>query len=124
MAFPPLMQPAQPGGGQPTYAPPAMPMSAPAPPPTTGSGGLARALSVVAVLLAVAALAINFVIPGPVGPRGPDGANGQDGTDGLPGANGQDGTDGISCWDLNQNGVPDVATEDRNGDLTVDVLDC
>lgn len=79
---------------------------------------------------------------GPVGPAGPAGANGQDGadgsdgadgangTDGTDGTNGQDGqdgsdgTDGIHCWDLNDNGVGDVGTEDINGDFVVDVLDC
>ena len=112
------MQPETPGGGQPAYAPPAMPMAAPAPPPATGGGGLAKALSVVAVLLAVVALAINFVVPGPAGAVGATGTNGQNGADGA------DGTNGINCWDLNGNGVPDLATEDLNGDLAVDVLDC
>ena len=37
---------------------------------------------------------------------------------------GTPGTPGLNCWDLNQNGVPDLATEDLNGDGVVDVLDC
>ncbi|MFB0925438.1 MAG: hypothetical protein QMB65_09180 [Vicingaceae bacterium] len=39
-------------------------------------------------------------------------------------SSGTPGIDGVDCWDLNGNGVGDVATEDINGDLTVDVLDC
>ncbi len=31
---------------------------------------------------------------------------------------------GLNCWDLNQNGVADLATEDLNKDGKVDVLDC
>ena len=73
---------------------------------------MAKALSVVAVLLAVVALAINFVVPGPAGPTGPAGTSGQTGADGL------------ACWDLNENGQPDTATEDRNGDTVVNVNDC
>jgi len=126
------------------YAPPA-----PIPPPATASGGgLAKTLSVVAVLLAVVALAANFVMPGPqgiagapgqdgtdgaagaTGPVGPTGATGATGAQGPAGADGPAGpqgpagADGINCWDLNGNGVPDVATEDLNGDTNVDVNDC
>jgi len=112
---------------------------------------VSKALSVVAVLLAVVALAINFVVPGPAGVDGTDGADGADGAQGLTGQvgpvgptgatgatgaqgpagpagpagpQGPAGADGIDCWDLNGNGVPDVATEDLNGDTTVDVNDC
>jgi len=61
------------------------------------------------------------------------GCEGDDGKDGLAGAPGADGTDGtagtagtpgLNCWDLNQNGVADLATEDLNKDGKVDVLDC
>lgn len=45
-------------------------------------------------------------VPGPVGPLGPSGDN------------------GLNCWDLNSNGLPDPASEDLNGDTTVNVLDC
>ena len=31
---------------------------------------------------------------------------------------------GISCWDLNENGIADLDTEDTNGDGVVNVLDC
>jgi len=30
----------------------------------------------------------------------------------------------LACWDLNGNGLPDVATEDRNGDGSVNINDC
>ena len=55
---------------------------------------MSKALSVVALLLAVAALAINFVIPGPAGPAGAMGAQGPRGTDGTNGANGANGAQG------------------------------
>lgn len=44
--------------------------------------------------------------------------------EGPPGPPGPPGEDGISCWDLNENGVKDPATEDLNDDGVVDVLDC
>ncbi len=52
------------------------------------------------------------------------GDDGQDGDDGLAGNDGTDGTNGLSCWDLNQNGVADLDTEDTNKDGKVDVEDC
>lgn len=105
--------------------PAAAPMPAPA--SSAGGGGIARVLSVVAVALAAVALVVNFVLPGPQGPAGADGADGLDGNQGLAGPMGPmglTGASGRSCWDLNGNGIPDVATEDLNGDLAVDVLDC
>jgi hypothetical protein len=90
-------------------------------PPSQKSMGVSGALSVLAILLAVVALAVNFVIPGPAGPAGLAGA---DGDDGVAGQDGTDGTDGVACWDLNGNGAPDLGTEDRNLDATVDVRDC
>jgi hypothetical protein len=62
--------------------------------------------------------------PGADGLPGPQGDPGVDGRDGADGADGVDGADGINCWDLNENGQPDPATEDLNGDGVVDVLDC
>ncbi|MEE9224190.1 MAG: hypothetical protein V3U51_05520 [Thermoplasmata archaeon] len=55
---------------------------------------------------------------------GQDGIDGLDGLDGIDGIDGTNGTNGFSCWDLNQNGIPDLATEDINSDLVVDVNDC
>ncbi len=49
------------------------------------------------------------------------GCEGDDGDDGRDGA---DGAAGLACWDLNENGVPDLPDEDLNGDGVVDVLDC
>ena len=37
---------------------------------------------------------------------------------------GDPGDPGQACWDLNGNGVPDVGTEDTNGDTNVDIQDC
>ncbi|MBK7901588.1 MAG: hypothetical protein IPJ97_00575 [Proteobacteria bacterium] len=38
-----------------------------------------------------------------------------------PGTSGAAGTNGLNCWDLNQNGVADLATEDTDQNSTVDV---
>jgi hypothetical protein len=51
--------------------------------------------------------------------KGPRGEQGEAGPQGIPGTPG-----GRDCWDLNENGVKDLATEDANGDGRVDVLDC
>ena len=52
------------------------------------------------------------------------GCDGDDGAPGATGAAGTPGADGQACWDLDGNGVGDVATEDINGDGVVDALDC
>ncbi|MGD8977283.1 MAG: hypothetical protein PVG91_06730, partial [Gammaproteobacteria bacterium] len=52
------------------------------------------------------------------------GAAGCSGDDGDDGAAGAAGTDGLSCWDLNENGVPDFPDEDTNDDGVIDVNDC
>ncbi len=100
---------------------------------------MAKMLGAAALALAVVALIVSFAIPGPAGiagapgapgatgatgPAGPTGATGATGATGPAGPAGADGTNGTNCWDLNQNGVPDVATEDLNGDTVVDVADC
>ena len=51
------------------------------------------------------------------------GCEGSDGAAGTAGPAGAGGSNGFSCWDLNQNGVPDP-DEDLNGDGVVDTLDC
>ncbi len=61
---------------------------------------------------------------GITGCEGDDGAPGADGERGLTGDAGPQGDPGIACWDLNENGVGDVETEDLNGDGVVDVQDC
>jgi len=109
---------------------PMQPMSAP---PAPSSSKMGMGLSVVAVILAVLALVMSLVIPGPVGVKGDAGApgatgaigpTGNTGPQGPQGPAGTAGTNGINCWDLNQNGVPDPATEDLNLDGLVNVLDC
>ncbi|HEV8594527.1 MAG TPA: hypothetical protein VGR51_03265 [Thermoplasmata archaeon] len=82
---------------------------------------MAKVLGVLAIALAVVALAVNFVIPGPQGPAGTDGAQGSQGPQGPLGPTGPGGQ---NCWDLNGNGIRDVGTEDLNGDTVVDVADC
>ncbi len=73
-------------------------------------------------VLAVACIAL--------GAAGCGGSDGDDGAPGPAGADGADGPAGLACWDLNQNGEPDLVlpdppgTEDLNGDGVVDVLDC
>jgi octaheme c-type cytochrome (tetrathionate reductase family) len=61
---------------------------------------------------------------GCAGDDGKDGAAGTPGVPGVPGTSGTAGTSGVSCWDLNQNGVADLATEDTDKNGTVDVNDC
>ena len=96
------------------------------------SGVVSKALGILAVLLSALALVVNFAIPGPAGPQGecgpqgllgPQGEPGTNGAPGADGAQGPAGADGIRCWDLNQNGTPDLS-EDLNGDMAVDVQDC
>ena len=67
--------------------------------------------------LAIALLAGAFL-------AGCSGDDGKDGDTGPAGTAGTAGTPGINCWDLNQNGVADLATEDVNKDGKVDVNDC
>jgi len=62
--------------------------------------------------------------PGPIGPQGLQGDPGLQGPPGVQGTPGPAGLDGIHCWDLNQNGVPDLPAEDTDGDGAVNVLDC
>jgi len=65
--------------------------------------------------------------PGATGPPGHDGApggQGPKGDNGPPGPAGNPGGDGHHCWDLNQNGVCDLATEDVNLDGMCNVHDC
>ena len=119
---------------QPSYTGAPPPPQAVAPP--TKGDGLSRGLSLVAVILAAVALVISFVVPGPTGLKGDAGPQGMTGVTGATGATGPqgpqgpagpagaDGADGINCWDLNENGVKDPATEDLNGDTVVDVRDC
>jgi len=72
----------------PTYGTmPPQPMAAPMP-VGSGGAGVSKWLSVVALLLAVAALAVSVVVPGPTGVKGdtgPQGPAGQDGTNGAQG---------------------------------------
>ncbi len=61
---------------------------------------------------------------GPAGAAGTDGTDGTDGDPGPQGPIGLPGDDGLACWDLNGNGVFDVATEDSNGNGIADADDC
>lgn len=60
-------------------------------------------------------------LQGDTGPQGPQGLQGEVGPQGPKG---DKGNNGLNCWDLNSNDVPDLVTEDLNGDGQVDVLDC
>ena len=71
--------------------------------PIHGRSTAALGLSVTALAIALVSL---LVVPGPVGSPGSAGAA------------------GVPCWDLNGNGLAELAVEDRNGDLQVNVLDC
>lgn len=70
---------------------------------------------------------------GPIGPQGPVGLQGEQGPQGIKGDKGDQGDQGIqgppgstglNCWDLNENGVCDAATEDKTLDGLCDVDDC
>ena len=84
------MQPEEAGGGAEAG------ISASAPRPAKSGDGVSRALSTVAVLLAVAALALNFVISGPAGAAGANGTNGAAGANGATGATGAIGPAGAA----------------------------
>jgi len=62
--------------------------------------------------------------PGPQGPMGTMGTPGSPGTNGTNGTNGASGMNGLACWDLNANGVCDLAMEDIDDDTACDVADC
>jgi len=74
-----------------------------------------RVMNAAALAVAVLALLLQFASPGPAGPPGSAGADGADGPEGVA---------GLACWDLDQDGAPDIPSEDANGDLAVGVLDC
>ena len=57
---------------------------------------MGKILAAVALALAVAAMAINFVIPGPAGPAGAAGTNGTNGTNGAIGPAGPAGPTGAT----------------------------
>ena len=63
-------------------------------------------------------------VDGSDGADGKDGADGSDGAEGVKGNTGTTGINGQACWDLNNNGTADLATEDKNLDGAVNVLDC
>lgn len=111
------------------FPPPAPAQVPPVEPPRKAGSG--KALSGIAMALGAAAIAIALIgmvmFPGPAGAAGTKGDKGDTGDTGAPGtngANGANGANGLDCWDLNGNGVGDLATEDLNGDLVVDVRDC
>lgn len=70
------------------------------------------------------------VEPEPAGIACPNGGVKFSSSDGVApsyacnGKDGADGKDGISCWDLNENGLNDLDSEDLNDDSRVDVQDC
>ena len=76
--------------------------------------------SLLGLVLTVTVLALSACSgdDGDTGPAGPSGSAG------VTGPTGTSGTNGLNCWDLNGNGVADLATEDVNKDGKVDVDDC
>lgn len=60
-------------------------------------------------------------LTGPQGPSGPQGLQGPAGPQGDPGS---PGAAGLNCWDLNGNGICDLAAEDITQNGICDALDC
>jgi hypothetical protein len=60
---------------------------------------------------------------GDQGNQGEPGLKGDKGDQGLKGEPGTSGANGLACWDLNGNGIGDIA-EDINSDGNYDTLDC
>lgn len=95
-----------------------------------GSRGIWKGMVVGSLVVAVVAMVLAIVIPGPqgevgpMGPQGEEGIQGPQGDQGSEGPVGDDGVNGTACWDINGNGVGDVPDEDINGDMVVDVNDC
>ena len=61
---------------------------------------------------------------GSTGATGATGSTGAQGPQGAMGPQGSPGANGLSCWDLNGNGVCDLATEDKDGNGVCDGADC
>ena len=61
---------------------------------------------------------------GDTGAQGPKGDAGAQGAKGDTGAQGPQGAHGSNCWDLNDDGLCELATEDVNHDGACSVLDC
>ncbi len=62
--------------------------------------------------------------PGAAGPVGPAGEQGNRGPAGQRGPAGGTGAQGFACWDLNQDGLGELDTEDITGDNALNALDC
>jgi hypothetical protein len=56
--------------------------------------------------------------------KGEKGDTGATGAAGSQGSIGPAGSNGLNCWDLNGNGVCNLATEDANNDTVCNVTDC
>ena len=78
----------------PAPAPQPMPMQPMSAPPAPSSSKMGMGLSVVAVILAVLALIMSLVIPGPLGVKGDAGATGATGATGPIGPTGANGAQG------------------------------
>ena len=77
------------------------------------SGNVSLGLSLAAIVVAIAAVGFGWAVPGP---------SGAPGIPGSEGGTGPAGSNGVNCWDLNGNGIADPATEDRNRDSLVNVV--
>jgi hypothetical protein len=100
--------------------------------------GLGTGLAAIALAVAVAAMAVNFVVPGPKGPAGEQGPAGAGGSTGSPGAQGPTGPQGppaVEFWaDVNAagslihgsqaTGAEESATGEYQVNFTQDVAGC
>jgi hypothetical protein len=91
--------------------------------------GVWQAIAIVSMIIAVVALIMPFIVPGPVGPEGPQGIPGDDGEDGEKGDEGDPGPQGpagpgsLIEVDITSTNVPltDTCAQLTGAEVTINV---